>query len=298
MKLGYSINSSQPLERNTREAVSEIMELSQVAADSGYAYVEAGDYHLADDRQYFQTIPMLSRLSDLFDHVAPLYLLPLFNPIMVAEDVGTLSALTVSCDFWCAIGGHEKHFEAFDIPISERVPRLIEQIALIRHLWTEDDVTYRGEFEGFYDVDDATINPKPDPTPRVCIGGAAKPAVRRAGRIGDAWVAQSSYENIADIERKLEWFQEGGGGDLIVRRDALVLEDGDEAKEIVESKLANGYRGWPSDADWMLYGGADDVAHELGRLKDIGADEVVVRAMDSDYASETLREVAHGFERV
>ncbi len=80
--------------------------------------------------------------------------------------------------------------------------------------------------------------------------------------------------------------------DVIVRRDALVLEDGDAAEAEARERLERGYRGWPAEADWLLVGDAESVAGDLAALEAAGADEVVVRPMANTHAEETLREVA------
>lgn len=117
------------------------------------------------------------------------------------------------------------------------MPRFVESLELIRRLWRDDDVTADEEFRT---LDNVSVNPKASPE-RVCIAGRAEPAVRRAGRLGDSWVA--GIESLPDLRRKREWFDAAGGGDILVRRDALVLEDGDRARKLAERKLREGYRG-------------------------------------------------------
>jgi alkanesulfonate monooxygenase SsuD/methylene tetrahydromethanopterin reductase-like flavin-dependent oxidoreductase (luciferase family) len=64
---------------------------------------------------------------------------------------------------------------------------LEEQIALLRALWTEDEVSFRGEW---HTVVAAGINPLPVQRPiPIWIGGRASAVVERCGRIGDGWIA-------------------------------------------------------------------------------------------------------------
>ncbi|MFL9708823.1 LLM class flavin-dependent oxidoreductase, partial [Aeromonas veronii] len=90
----------------------------------------------------------------------------------------------------------------------------IESIDAIRRIWAGNDASFDGNF---YDFEGIDVSPKAE-NARICIGGGVEPAVRRAGRIGDAWVAHPGETN-EDLQGKTEWFEEGGGGDLIVRRD-------------------------------------------------------------------------------
>jgi alkanesulfonate monooxygenase SsuD/methylene tetrahydromethanopterin reductase-like flavin-dependent oxidoreductase (luciferase family) len=235
---------------------------------------------------------MAARLAEVFDHVAAMFLLPLYHPVNVAEDVGTLAAMVDRFDLWCAVGYNESAFDAFGVPLAERAPRMEESLTLLERLWTDDGVTFEGEF---YRIEQASVNPKA--TPRVCIGGSARPAVERAGRLGDAWVANVDLTRPA-IEKRIRTVEEHGDGvDVIVRRDALVLEDGEAAEAAAHEELEAGYRGWGPDADWLLVGDADSVAEELAALEGLGADEVVVRPMTGAHAEETLREVARAREK-
>lgn len=285
MKPGYSITSAIPSGRPAANAAARVLDRARVASEAGYEYIETGDHHAVTGSGYLQSVPMAARLTGIIDGVAPLFLLPMYNPVLVAEYVGTLAALAPRCDVWCAIGRADQN-EAMGIPAGERVPRFIEALEIMRRLWREDTVTFDGEF---YAVEGVSINPKADP--RVCIGGTAEGAVRRAGELGDAWVANAHVPAV-DIADRIAWFTDAGGGDVIARRDALGLRDGGTARQRASELLADGYRGWPEDADWVLTGDAEDIESQLRRLADIGVDEVVVRPMSDRSAVETLRVVA------
>ena len=290
MDLGYSITTAVPPETDATALADAIVERTRVAADAGFGYVQAGDHHSWDGTSYLQSIPMTARLAGVIDRVVPMFLLPVWDPIVVAEQVGTLAALA-SVDVWYTVGRADSA-RTMGIDPRERAARIEEAIPLIDRLWSEDHVTADGEF---YPVEDITVRPSADP--RVVVGGTAEPAVRRAGRLADAWVANAHVPN-ADIAERVGWFEAAGGGDVLVRRDALVLPDGDRARDLAADLLADGYRGWPADADWVLVGDPDDVAGQLAALGEAGADEVVVRPMSGDHATETLRGVARSRDRL
>lgn len=290
MKLGYSITSFHGADVTPAQAAQRVLDRAAIAHDAGYDYVETGDHHNVSGGQYLQNVPTASRLAGQFDHVAAMFLLPLYDPVLLAEQVGTMDAFADTFDFWCAVGGGRDQFDAFDVPLAERAARFEELLDVLDRLWSEDEVTVDGTF---YDLDGVSVNPKADS--RICIGGSAEPAVRRAGRLGDAWVAGPA-ETREQLRQKCEWFEDAGGGDLIVRRDVLVLPDGDRARERAAQELAEGYRGWPADTDWVVTGDAADAAEEFDRLRELGADEIVIRPMVGAHARKTLQEVARGFE--
>ena len=91
--------------------------------------------------------------------------------------------------FGVGVGGEfPKEYEACGIPINERGARLGESIEVMRKLWTGQPVSHEGRFFTFKDV-------KMEPAPRqsggppIWCGGRKEPALARAGRVGDGWIA-------------------------------------------------------------------------------------------------------------
>jgi hypothetical protein len=115
-------------------------------------------------------------------------ILPPLNPMHVAEEAATIDVLTGgNYILGIGLGYRQPEFDAFGISLSERAPRFNESIALMRRLWTEERVTHKGRF---YTVNDAGISVKPvrPGGPPLYIAGQADVSVKRAARIGDAWL--------------------------------------------------------------------------------------------------------------
>ena len=118
--------------------------------------------------------------------VLPLFLLPLWHPVLLAEQVGTLAALAegpVHPIF--AAGAGAEQFGALGVPLSERRGRMEEALALLRRLFHEDSVTSEGRF---WQLEDVSVYPKPHVPPQFWIGASVPVAVERAGRLGDVWL--------------------------------------------------------------------------------------------------------------
>src|SRR6266704_5141 len=113
--------------------------------------------------------------------------LPVRNPIPVAHQVATLDYVSNGRAILGVGLGRDHHYAEFQVPTERRVRRFKEGVELIKALWTEPKVTYRGEF---YKLDAGTMVLKPvqKPHPPIWLGGDHPDAVRRAATIADGWM--------------------------------------------------------------------------------------------------------------
>ncbi len=72
--------------------------------------------------------------------------------------------------------------------IKERFARLREAVRLIRKLWSEEQVSFEGEF---YRTENATIYDRPDKMPPIYIAGAGPMIAKFSGRIADGFICTS-----------------------------------------------------------------------------------------------------------
>lgn len=114
--------------------------------------------------------------------------LPYRTPVVAAKEMATIDWFSRG-RFLPAVGvGVEvpREFEASGVAFAGRGRRTDEAIQVIRLLWTEDEVTFRGEF---YRLDRISVLPKPwQSPPPIWIGGKSEAAMRRAARLGDGWI--------------------------------------------------------------------------------------------------------------
>jgi len=170
---------------------ANLVEQTRAAKANGLASVMVGQHLVSRPLQMFQAIPLLARLSAEAEGmlIGPaLVLLPLFNPVVVAEESATIDWLS-NGNYVLAVGlGYrQEEFDSLGIPFAERVPRFVEGIEVIRKLWTQDEVRHEGRFFRLPGVR-ASVRPKRPGGPPIWIGGDVEGAARRAARLGDAWV--------------------------------------------------------------------------------------------------------------
>jgi probable F420-dependent oxidoreductase len=119
-------------------------------------------------------------------------IVPAYNPVHLAKALATVDALSGG-RLLPAVGigtDNPTELEALGIKREERGKRLDEAIVLMKRLWTEERVTFRG---AFYAVTDFTLWPRPvGPLPRaIWAGGSSDAAHRRVGRLCDGWLPSS-----------------------------------------------------------------------------------------------------------
>ena len=114
--------------------------------------------------------------------------LPYRTPVVAAKEMATIDWLSRGRLFPAVGVGVElpREFDASGVPFKERGRRTDETIKILRLLWTQDEVSYQGEF---FKLDRVTVFPKPwQNPPPIWIGGKSEAAQKRTGRLGDGWI--------------------------------------------------------------------------------------------------------------
>ena len=195
MKVGLFLNTQFPEGDSLAARLPELAEQVRLARGAGFASLWFPDHYLIGPVQMPQPMPLMAWLLREAEGmtIGPnIRILPLLNPVMVAEEAATLDVLSGGrYVLGAGLGYRQAEFTAFGVPLAERAPRFAEQIGLIRKLWTGERVTHQGRF---YTVEDAGISCRPltPGGPPIYVAAQVEAAVRRAARIGDAWLIVNS----------------------------------------------------------------------------------------------------------
>jgi alkanesulfonate monooxygenase SsuD/methylene tetrahydromethanopterin reductase-like flavin-dependent oxidoreductase (luciferase family) len=195
MKVGLFINTQFPEGFDVAARVPEIVAQVRAARDAGFASLWFPHHWLTQPMQMLQLAPVMGYVAAHAEGmtIGPnILILPPLNPVHVAEEAATFDVLTGgNFILGVGLGYRPPEFEAFGVPLAERAPRFNEAIGLMRRLWHEDRVTHEGRF---YRVTDAGLSLKPvrPGGPPVYVAAQAEVSVRRAARIGDAWLIVNS----------------------------------------------------------------------------------------------------------
>ncbi|MCZ6874705.1 MAG: LLM class flavin-dependent oxidoreductase [bacterium] len=300
MRIGMSLTTSYPRRESSKTLMDNLIERVELMAGLGFASLSLGDHHVTRNH-YLQVLPTMSRMSahsgDM--QLIPLFLLPFYHPILLAEQMGVLDVMSGGrTRMICCLGHQPEAHEAFQTPQKVRVSRFVETFEIIRSLCADDDVTYQGKHYTFAGV---SVNPKPlqQPMP-MWIGSGADPAIRRTARLADAWVI-SPGSTPGVIEEKLQFYRDcleeydrsDHIDEVILRRDIHLAATPDLARQDAQRLLGNGYRGWDAEAMQESLMISDPVAciRYLENMQRLGITHILFRCAlgEQEKALQTIR---------
>jgi alkanesulfonate monooxygenase SsuD/methylene tetrahydromethanopterin reductase-like flavin-dependent oxidoreductase (luciferase family) len=290
----------------------------QVARESGFDGIFASHhYALGTTERMFQPIPLLARLAAEAQGMTmgtAVFLLSMHNPVEAAELTATLDIITGGkFVFGVGQGYRDVEFDAFGIPKGSRGKRMEEAVTVIRRLWAEENVTWEGEH---FHLKGVTINPKPvqHPGPPIWVGGDTLRSVRRAARIGEAWLTSPRHSK-SFIQQAVKAYKESRQAlglpvpPPIFFREMYVAHEREEAEQEIRDSFERLYHvyhraGQPGERydrsfqelkeERIIVGDPKDVIREIQSYRDdFGAEYMFFRlyylGMDPEKSVQCIR---------
>jgi probable F420-dependent oxidoreductase len=203
------------------------------------------------------------------------------NPVMLAKEIATLDVLSGGrVEFGLGAGWYQRDYEMLGLPYDPpgvRVSRMIEAVALMDRLFTEDTVDASGRF---YTVNGARVLPKPvqRPRPPLMIGGGGPRMLRFAAEHADIVALNPRFDangqpvvsdlTTGELERKLARLRTAAGERLdraelnIFIVDAGVTDAPRSLFDAVATRL-KGAAAQLVDSPFFLYGSIADLKRQL-----------------------------------
>ncbi len=279
MRVGISIGTTFQ-STDHREGPKAVLEQARAASRAGLDSLSLGDHHSTGPTAYVQQVPMLGRILAEWDDrpAGCLFLVPLWHPVLMAEQIGTLAAMA-SGPFivQTGLGGGSAQFRAMGADLHQRGRRLEEGIVLVQAL-------LRGEIVSspLWGIEEACIAPRPPQATEWWVGGAAPVALDRAARLGDCWYGNADLTPetaaAAIALYRAACARHGRQPTRIpIRKDVFVADTKAEADKLGDALMDSGYRGFERAA--VAYGDPDTVAEQLAPFGELGFTDVIIRIM-------------------
>lgn len=161
------------------------------AINSTYPYNESGTFAGSPSGECLEQLSLLSFLVGITSSaklLTSVMVLPHRPAVLTAKMLATVDVLSNGrLIVGCGVGWMREEFEAIGAPsYDERGAVGDEYIRAFKELWTSDNPAFEGKYCRFANV---AFAPKPiqKPHPPIWTGGESPAALRRAGRLANAW---------------------------------------------------------------------------------------------------------------
>jgi alkanesulfonate monooxygenase SsuD/methylene tetrahydromethanopterin reductase-like flavin-dependent oxidoreductase (luciferase family) len=290
-----------PTDRTPTQILDEAIRVVAAVSRMGYGWVSIGQHWVSAPTVWPQPFPMLARLAPETGAMrlkTSVLLLPILNPVEVAENVATLDHICHGrLDVGVAIGYREKELDAAGLTRSDRVPKLEESVRLMKALWSGDEVTFHGKYVRLT-AGRLGFRPYQSPHPPLEMGAQSVGATRRAARITDGvffgpQVAWGDVARLAGVFRDERAATGQAGTGIVGASRSLIVgptkEDARAAARAYLERTFAMYRAWDMQErsmvplqldfdrsldDWTINGSPRDCVEAIARGREMGLDRI------------------------
>jgi alkanesulfonate monooxygenase SsuD/methylene tetrahydromethanopterin reductase-like flavin-dependent oxidoreductase (luciferase family) len=210
VRVGVYIGNQRPKGTDMRDALEEQIREVRSVRDQGWDSIWTGQHFLTDSSSQLSTIVTLTRLAheagDMHVGIG-LLLLPLLNPVEVAENVASLDVVTGGrLILGLGIGYRQVEYDAFGVPKTEAARRFAANVRIV------DELLQGKAVDADYPwctLNGASLSVAPVQSPRLplWIGANSDGGVRRAARMADAWLI-NPHAPLSTVIRQIGIFRE------------------------------------------------------------------------------------------
>ena len=307
MQFGLILTNQHPPGAPNGERFKDTIEQVRLARDLGFDLITFGQHFLLNEFQAIQPAIAAARLAAEAGTMRigiTIYLLPLLNPVAVAEEVASLDVVTGGrFIFGIGLGYREEEDNAFGLNPGERVPKLRSHLAAIEKLWAGEPVDFESPYCRLRGATMA-LRPLQQPRPPIWVAANNDRAVERAAEIGDTWVI-NPHATLATIGRQMGLYRAALDrlgkpfpAELPMMREICVAESREAAMRLARPSLEQKYKAYvawgqqralPSDDDMtqafdellrdrFIMGSPEECADEVQRcVSETGSNTMIFR---------------------
>lgn len=205
MEFGYGLITCQRYPGDPRTAADlyrDALEIARACEAAGLDSVWTSEHHFWDDDYMPSLLVVSAAIAAVTERIkigTGVLLAPLYHPIRLAEDATTVDLISGGrLILGLGLGWRAEEFDRLGVPMSDLGRRMTETVKILRASWSSEVFTLEGRH---FELGPTNTTPKPARPIPIWIGGFADPALRRAGRIGDAYFG--SGVALEDLGRRI-----------------------------------------------------------------------------------------------
>jgi probable F420-dependent oxidoreductase len=229
--------------------VDEVIAEAQQAERCGFDSFFLTEHHQEPAGYFPSPLPLAAAIAARTATIrigTGIAILPLYHPTRLAEDCAVIDIISKGrLILGVGQGYQEGDFAAYGLEVKDRVSLFEEGIEILRRAWTEDRVYFVGKRHRLKNV---AVTPKPvqKPHPPIWVAALGDEPMKRAGRLGDALLADS-FQLPERLERRVALYRataesRGRPHKVVVFREGFVAPTRAEAIREYEAGLLSTHR--------------------------------------------------------
>lgn len=214
MKIGISL----PV-RDLENDLGAIRDFAQTAEGLGLTHLRVPDQVIRQNNKHLHEpltlMAWLAGVTERIQLVPSILVLPLRQTALVAKQAAEIDVLSGGrLRLGIGVGANKGEYAAMGVEFHNRGSRCSEQMQLLRRLWREPSVSFRGRFDT---IIDAGINPLPVQRPiPLWVGGSSAPGeavIKRIGTLADGWFVLATPVDYPALKAKIDAAAQQAGRD-------------------------------------------------------------------------------------
>lgn len=303
MKFGIIL----PVEGNVTEGGPNpklALKAAERAEEMGYDSVWAGERLLLSQR--LDPIAILSSVASRTERVrlgTAAMVAPLKHPVVLANQLTTLDNVSngrLIAGFGVGAERIRAEYDAVGVPFSERGARLRECIAILRQIWTSQDVTFDGKYYHLKNLN-MMLRPRQKGGPPIWLGGMKRGLLQRVAKLAEGWMPSEAipaeyaagFEEISSCATALG--RKNGDSSSRIERGLYITlnikDDPEKARNEAKRFLETYYNViFPSIEKAGFFGTLKDCIGRFEEYSSVGVETVIVRFASFD---DQLKEIEY-----
>jgi len=246
--LWYDFRNPAPSRYSFEDLYQEYLKQIVWAEQLGFESVWLTEHHFVEDGYTPSPLIIAAAIGECTRRMqigTNLMLLPLADPVRLAEDAASLSILTRGrFDLGVGLGYRELEFDYFKRNLKHRPSLMEEGVDILRQAWSGKPVRLLGKR---HQINDLPVRPVPGVKPKILMGGMAEPAIARAARLGDGFLSTGGIGHDVYVKALEDQGKARASGAIYAGHWGIISADPDaEARRVAPYALyqTNAYVAW------------------------------------------------------